>query len=420
MTAARFVVRSWEVNDGPGSRVRRALPWIWTGIVFVASVALFLTGDFETSGFASATAAAAWLLLPILFTVSGALILSRQPENRIGWILMLVAVGVLLDSAAQPFLTEVAPSSPTALDYVMIFLANTMWMVIFFPLFLLLYLFPDGRYLNRRWSWAGWLAVTLVSVLLVLGALGPKLADPNDRWVIDNPIAVFSTDVFDQWFVSVPWGLGLIALPLGGLAAMVVRFRRSSPVVRTQIKWVLYAGAVLALVYAFSVVATSIGGSSFGDLAIGVLFVLSIALIPISITAAIVRYKLFEIDRIISRTLSYTVVVALLAALYFGAVTAVTELLPIQNAVAVAASTLLVATMFNPLRKRVQRVVDYRFNRSAYQAEMVSEEFAARLRESLTIEELTQLWNQTVTEFLQPATSGLWLSQQHSSPERHT
>lgn len=393
--------------------VRRALPWVWTGIVTVTSAILFSTGGYDASGFGSAVAAAAWLLLPVLFTVSGALILSRQPQNRIGWLLLVVALGVLLDSAAQPFIQE-APTSPTMLDWVMIFLANTMWMVIFFSLFLLLYLFPDGHYLTRRWSWAGWLAVIMALTLLIVGGLGPQLGDPNDQWVIDNPIAVFSADVFSR--IQPLWVTGLLVLPLGGLAAMVVRFRRSSPVVRTQIKWVLYAAIVLALVYAFSVVASQLGGS-FGELTFGVLFVFSIALVPMSITAAIFRYKLFEIDRIISRTLSYTVVVALLGALYFGAVTAVTELLPTQNAIAVAGSTLLVAALFNPVRKRVQRVIDHRFNRSAYQAELIAEEFAARLRESLTTEELARLWNQTVTEFLQPTTAAVWLNQQHSSPE---
>jgi hypothetical protein len=388
--------------------VRRVLPWIWTAIVVVTSAILLFAGNFDHSGFGSRFAAALWALLPVLFTVCGALILSRQHQNRIGWILMVVALGVILDGVAARFV-QAAPASPTVLDYVMVFVANLTWVIIFFPLFLLLYLFPDGRFLTRKWSWAGWLAGTMIGVLLVFGALGPTISDPNGTWSLPNPIAVFSVDLFEA-FLGGPWFVGLMVLSLGGLVAMVVRFRRSSPIVRTQIKWVLYAAVVLALVYAFSLVVNEMG-DLFGGVAGGILFVLSIALIPISITAAILRYKLFEIDRIISRTLSYAVVVAFLAAIYLGGVAAVTSLLPTQNSVAVAASTLLVAAVFNPLRKRVQRVVDHRFNRSAYQAEIVSAEFAARLRESLTIEELTELWNQTVTEFLQPAASGLWLNQ---------
>lgn len=169
----------------------------------------------------------------------------------------------------------------------MIGLANTMWMVIFFPLFLLLWVFPNGHFQTRRWSWAGWLAASMFLVLLIFGSLGPEIGDPNDAWTIENPIGVFSTNPFE--YIEGPWLVGLMTLSLGGLVAMVVRFRRSAPVVRTQIEWVLYAAIVLALVYAYSLVINLLGGS-FADLAIGVLFVLSIALIPISITAAIFRY----------------------------------------------------------------------------------------------------------------------------------
>jgi hypothetical protein len=391
------------------SVVKRALPWIWTAIVVAITAALFFTGSFDRSGFGSRLAAALWASLPVLMTVCGALILSRRHQNRIGWILMVAGLGVVLDGVAQPYVT-VAPTSPTALDYVMLFVANFSWVIIFFPLFLLLHLFPDGRYVSRRWSWAGWLAGTMIVVLLVFGSLQPTISDPNGTWSLPNPLGVFSTNVFDT-VLSGPWFVGLMVLALGGLVAMMVRFRRSTPVVRTQIKWVLYAATLLALMYAFTLVTNEMGKDSFGGFAVGVLFVLSLALIPISITAAILRYKLFEIDRIISRTLSYAVVVGVLAAVYFGGVAAVTSLLPTQNAVAVAGATLLVAAMFNPLRKRVQHMVDHRFNRSAYQAEVVAADFATHLRESLTIEELADLWNHTVTEFLQPATSSLWVNQ---------
>lgn len=389
--------------------MRKRLPWVWTGLVAVVSVVLFMTGSYDAAGFGTAAAAASWLLLPILFTASGSIVLSRQPGNRIGWILMVVALGVLLDSAAQPYV-QVAPVSPTMVDYVMIGLANTMWMVIFFSLFLLLYLFPDGRWLTRRWSWAGWLAAVMAMTLLIIGALGPEIRDPNDQWVIDNPMAVFSTDVFSR--IEGLWFVGLLVLPLGGLTAMVLRFRRSPPVVRTQIKWVLYSAIVLSLVYAFSVVAVELGGA-WSDLTIGVLFSFAIALIPISITAAIVRYKLFEIDRLISRTLSYTVVVALLGALYFGTVTAVTSFLPTQNAIAVAGSTLLVAALFNPVRRRVQSALDRRFNRSAYEAQLISADFAVKLQESLTAEELTAVWAETVDRALHPSSAGVWISPRH-------
>ena len=381
----------------------------------MASVVAYVTGGHDQSGYGSPLGAALWQLLPVLFTACGALILSRQSRNRVGWILMVIALGFVVDTVARP-LVPVAPTSLTVMEYIMVVLANLSWVIIFFPLFLLLYLFPDGRFLTRKWSWAGWLAATMIAVLLVFGLLGPTISDPNSTWSLPNPIGVLSVDVFEA-YLGVPWFVGLMVLSLGGLVAMVVRFRRSTPVVRTQIKWVLYAAAVLAVVYAFTLTTTQVGDSFFGGfgLVVGLLFVLSIALMPVAITAAILRYKLFEIDRLISRTLAYTLVVAVLAAVYFGGVAAVTSLVPTQNAVAVAGATLLVAAMFNPLRKRVQHAVDHRFNRSAYQAEIVAGEFAAQLRESLTLEELTELWNQTVTKFLQPTASSLWVNERSST-----
>ena len=386
----------------------KRLPWIWTGIVIVTSVALLALGAYDVEGFGSVVAAAGWLALPILYTGLGALLLVRRPGNRIAWLLLVVGLGVILDSAAQPFIRE-APASPTTLDYLMILLANTMWMVIFFPLFLLLHLFPHGRFLTPKWSWAGWLSVAMFVTLVVVGGLGPEIGEPNGNWVIDNPMAVFSTNIFDE-YLAVPWFLGLLALSLGGLVAMVVRFRRSSSVIRTQIKWVVYAGVVLALTYAVNVLVVTLGASWGEGLVAGFGFVFSIALIPIAITAAILRYKLFEIDRIISRTLTYAVVVIVLAGVYTGAVAAITSLLPTQNSLAVAGSTLLVAALFNSLRKRVQTSIDRRFNRSGYHAQQISDEFAAHVRSGLTTEELSDRWVRTVNEALQPTSAGIWLN----------
>ncbi|MEA1902288.1 MAG: hypothetical protein U9N56_02050 [Actinomycetota bacterium] len=394
------------------------LPWIWAGLVTVASVVLFLVASSGIEGFEyGAAETASWMVLPILYTWLGALIVARQPGNRIAWILFSVAVGVLLDGAAQPFILT-APNPPTAIDYLALFLANSMWVVIFFPLFMLLYLFPTGRFLSRRWAWAGWLAVGMVVTFLVIGIFAETWGTPNDDWVIDNPIGFVPND----WGAfGVVWNLGLIALPVGGFAAMTVRFRRSNVVERTQIKWVLYAALVFALSYVGSVILNAVGGS-FGDLLIGSLFALSLALLPLSIAAAITRYRLFEIDRIISRTLAYAVVVALLGALYFGMITLITSLLPTQNALAVAGSTLAVAALFNPVRKRIQHAVDRRFNRSGYQAEVVSEEFASTMRGSLTAEELVDEWNRTVTDTFHPEAIGIWLNQNYqetrSQPRR--
>lgn len=383
------------------------MTWLWAGFVLVASLVLIVVFGVNTQGFASVVSAAAWLLLPVVYTGLGAVIASKDPGNRIAWILFLVGFAVLLDGAAQPFIQE-QPVSPEFLDYLALFVANSMWLVIFFPLFLLLYLFPTGRFLTRRWSWAGWLAAAMVTVFIVLGTFIESWGPPNDDWMLDNPIGFIPSSFWDGLF-GLTWSLGLIILPLGGFSAMAMRFRRSDVVKRTQIKWVLYSALVLALVYVASVLAVELGGS-FGDLLIGNLFVFALFLLPLSITIAITRYRLFAIDRIISRTLAYTLVIALLGAVYFGMVTLVTSLLPAQNSLAVAGATLAIAALFNPVRRRIQHAVDRRFNRSGYQAEVISERFAAQLRESMTVEQVAQLWERTANETFNPSTASIWLN----------
>lgn len=382
--------------------------WIWLGLVTAASALSFLLGDYQTLGFANAVSAATWLLLPVLYTGLGALIATRSPGNRIAWILLLVGLGVLIDGSVQPLVVE-APVPPGFVDYLALFLSGFMWVVIFFPLFLMLYLFPTGRFLTRRWTWAGWLAAAMVIAFLVVGIFGETWHSPNEDWTLANPIGFIPDSLWDGPFNAI-WFLGLGALPVGGFAAMAVRFRRSAIVERTQIKWVLYTSLVLVLAYVATVLSTELMDMDFGDLVIGNLFALSLALLPLSITAAIARYRLFDIDRLISRTVSYTLVVALLAVLFLGIITVATTLMPTQNALAVAGSTLAVTAVFNPFRRRVQRRVDRRFNRSAYQAEVISEQFASRLRQSLTTEELTRVWISTVVDSLQPAASGVWLA----------
>ena len=226
----------------------------------------------------------------------------------------------------------------------------------------------------------------------------------EEPWRIPNPIGFLPFDTVK--YMSWAWQTALIVLAVGGVVALIVRYRRSDVVVRTQIKWVLYAAVVVAVSFPFA----------FGNnpTVSALLMLIVIGLIPVAITVAVTRYKLFEIDRIISRTISYAIVVGLLVAAFLGLITLITTLLQPQSSLAVAGSTLAVAALFNPLRKRVQHAVDRRFNRSSYQAARVSEQFAARLDQPHTVEELAELWKQTVNETLQPQASGLWLNPTHT------
>jgi hypothetical protein len=221
-----------------------------------------------------------------------------------------------------------------------------------------------------------------------------------------SPLAVPALDSVAAFFISDQGFLVLIGLLFSSLLLLVRRWRRSSGIERVQYRWLLL-GAVV-----FAVTLLSVSNLSAMESGVAMIVImLSGWAIPACIYIAVARYRLFEIDRIISRTLSHTLVIAVLGALYFGMVTLITSFLPSQNALAVAGSTLAVAALFNPLRKRTQRAVDRRFNRSGYQAEAISEQFATRLREPLTIEELGETWKQTVDHALEPVTSGIWLRQ---------
>jgi DMSO reductase anchor subunit len=139
------------------------------------------------------------------------------------------------------------------------------------------------------------------------------------------------------------------------------------------------------------------------------LFVVLMLAVHVSVTIAITRYQLYEIDRIISRTLSYTLLIALLAVVFVGIVAVVGAFLPSDDPLAIAASTLAIAAVFNPLRRRVQQAVDRRFNRSGYLAEVVSAQFAAKLQEPLSTQQITALWSQTVEDAMRPQAAGIWL-----------
>ena len=392
--------------------VKSLVPWIWTGVVTVATVVLFL--DEVLNQGTSIGTGLAGVPLTVLFTFLGALIAVRQPGNRIAWLLLVIGFGLLLIGVLTRF-TGAEPEFPSFLDLFAIVLDNWVGLnLIFYPLVLIPFIFPTGRFFTRRQVWVGWVGAIMVptSLLVALFAekIGPPFQSGDQPWRIANPIGFLPTVALD--FVLSVWGMGLLVLAIGGVWSLIIRYGQSSLVVKAQIRWMLFASLFLAVGFAF-IIATDTDSTISG-----VFVALAFASIPVSITIAITRYKLFEIDRIISRTLGYAIVVGLLAAAFFGLITLITNLLPAQNSLAVAGSTLAVAALFNPLRKRVQQGIDKRFNRSRYQATLVSERFAAELSRPHTVSEIVELWNQTVKDSLQPEASGLWLSPTYSKTSR--
>lgn len=386
---------------------RSAAAWTWTALVGVGSAVLFAVG-LATGSIAtdlnSVITAIGWMVLPALFTALGSLIATRRPGNRISWLLFAVAIAVLVD-AVLTALYQDQPVSPAFWDYVAIEIWNLLWLGILFPLILLLFLFPTGRFHTRRWIWAGWVQAAMVAFVVFVGVLTEEIGPPTEEWVVTNPIGFLPATLNEGPF-GVLWVLGLVALVIGGLTALVVRYRRSAQLVRTQIKWVLYAAAVFVAAFAFTAFANLFLNV---DYLLGAMLAFSLALFPISITVAITRYRLFEIDRIVNRTLVYALVVAVLAGIYAAAVVLLRGLLPDGSDLAVAASTLAVAALFDPVRKQVQGFVDRRFYRSRYNAERTIEEFSARAGIEVDLDRLTAEWLSTVHQAVKPETATVWI-----------
>jgi hypothetical protein len=253
---------------------------------------------------------------------------------------------------------------------------------------------------------AGLEGAMLVAFLILVGLSETMelLVDEAVVWSVPNPIGFLDTNFWDNQFGPV-WGILLLVLTVACVAAMVQRFRKAGAVEREQMKWLMLAVGFYGVVY--GTLAVINGEQPLGW--VDVLFALSLASIPVAIAIAVLRYRLYDIDRLLSRTVSYTVVVGLLAALFFGTISVLTSLLPAPSDVTIAASTLAVFALFNPLRKRVQNAVDRRFNRSRYDSRIVMEHFADTLRDQVDADQVVDGWVGAVSETMQPVSVGVWL-----------
>lgn len=395
----------WGVA-GIGILVIGSLIWLGFGRTFESSTVDLLAGI----GYVVALAS---------FVLGGALILSRQPRNVIGWLLLVPGLTAPIAELGNTWLASLDPP-PVDTDvwlWLVVWFTGWSWVLLIFPIFHLLLTLPSGSLLSNRWRWVVWLEGVMVATMMGLAAFGARLefsVDEEVLWSLPNPvgIAALGGEVFADGgpFGSV-WDAGLLVLTVAGVTAFILRFRRGSPDEREQLKWPLYAIALFGLVYGCAVMLQSGPVKGLADL----LFGMSIAGIPISVAVAVLRYRLYEIDRIISRTVSYAVVIGLLVAVFFGVVTALSNLLPGDSQLVVAGSTLAVAALFNPMRKRVQGWVDRRFNRTRYDTQRVADRFANALRDEVDPDRIMSGWLGVVAETMQPRLVGVWLGDPASS-----
>jgi hypothetical protein len=334
------------------------------------------------------------------YLVVGCLILARRPGNVIGWIFTAVGLLTMAAGLAEAYAryANAHPGSlpgPLVANWVLDWIWNpTILLALVFPLLL----FPTGRSLSPRWRPVTWLAVGLTAAYAVLGALSPTLQLLNGRTVA-NPIGVTSINLDAGPLGAVLSGL-LLFVFVASISSLIVRFRCSQGVERQQLKWFTYAGALVLL--------APLSNSLLGNIS----YVLVIAL-PIAVGIAILRYRLYDIDRLINRTLVYGLLTALLAGVYAATVLILGQLFggiaTQPPSWAVAGATLAVAALFQPARRRIQAVVDRRFNRRRYDAARTVEAFAARLRDQVDLDVLGAELLAVVDQTIQPTRASLWL-----------
>ena len=352
--------------------------------------------------------AAGFFLAYVAFPLVGAIIVTRRHFNAIGWLFLLLGVAFAVDDAAGSYADYAVFAHPGSLPGGPWagWLAGLLDPFVFASIMLVLLLFPDGRFPSRRWRPAAWLVLTFAVLSVLWNGLKPDKIF-SDTLPIENPAGIAwlgqHLAFLDQLiFVLFLAGIGL------SVAAAAVRFRRSRAIERDRMKWLAFAVLLLVVALVVAMVAGLAGATQLGDFAIGC----GIAGVPIAVGIGVLRYRLYEIDRVISRTLSFAVVTACLGAAYVALVLLGQSLFSSVaggGGLAVAVSTLVVAALFLPVRARVQRIVDRRFNRRRYDAERTLEAFGARLRDQVELEALTAELAAVVGETMQPAHAGIWL-----------
>jgi hypothetical protein len=332
--------------------------------------------------------------------VAGFVLASRRPENRIGWLFLAAGLGLGLVAIANPYALHalVVHHGTFPAGRAFGWLSNWIWLIPVSGLAFLFLLFPTGRLRSRRWRPAAWVVGGALALATVVA-----LVDATRSWA--HPFAL-SGQTGPGGLTGMLDGIGLILLSaalLVSVGALVVRFAKSAGEERLQLKWCTWAALVLAIVFVVS--------NWVNSAAVNVLPNLAFLGLWTAIAIAVLKYRLYDIDRIIFRTLAYTIVTGLLVGVYAGLVLLATRVLSFHSTAAVAAATLAAAALFSPLRRRVQQVVDRRFNRARYNADQTVAAFAARLQDAVDLDAVQDDLAGAVHQALEPAHVSVWISQ---------
>jgi hypothetical protein len=387
------------------ARAASWLAWSVWGFTLALLVVALLSPKTEENGLVIllplATGAIAW-------STVGAVVASRRPENAVGWILWAMGLlsGVALFAGQYAtYALLVHPGSLPGGELVGL-LSSWIWVPIIGLLIFLLLLFPNGQLPTRRWRPVAWIGGAVIAMGAINEALVPGTIDGLEP--LRNPLGIEGAKRILALLSTISQALAA-ALLLVAAASLFVRLRRARGEERQQVKWLAYAATVLATSFFLSSVSGAIGASWVGF----VLSMVGFLGIPMAAGIAVLKYRLYEIDLLINRTLVYGALTAMLALVYFGTVVAMQYTLRAltgqESQLAVVASTLAIAAIFNPLRRRIQDFVDRRFYRRKYDARKTLEAFSAKLRDETDLGALTNDVVGVVRETMQPAHVSVWL-----------
>jgi hypothetical protein len=359
------------------------------------------------------------LLLAILATM-GALIVARRPANLTGWSFVAAGLGLAFSAFATEYAIYALLTDPGALPGGAWLAWIPLWLTIpaiYSAFAALVLLFPTGRLLSPRWRPVAWLVVGWIAGVTV----GNFTSPPDSYLGVEAPVRLGgAAGQIMTTIGNLAWPLGNLAIPAAA-ASLVVRFRRSRGEERQQLKWLAYAAAILGVgVLGIGLLALLnqlgwVRPQSTRPVAVvlGGVAILGVTALPVTAGIAILKYRLYEIDRIINRTLVYGLLTALLAAVYAGLVLSIGQLSggigTEPPSWAVAGATLAVAALFQPARRRIQQVVDRRFNRRRHDAARTIEAFSARLREHVDLDTLSAELLTVVDQTMQPTRVSMWL-----------
>ena len=382
--------------------------------VVLGALALALTVLYVPLAWPARDFADGWQVLLgfLAFAVPGVVVARRQPGNPIGWILTGLGVYAGFDTDAGRYAVfdyhfhhGGLPFGPAAA-----LVASGLWTGEFLVLPLVILLFPDGR-LPRRWRMVLWAYLADAALLAALVLAVNARAMAVQPVAVDGAGQLIKQPSFSGVLMAVVVAVA-VALPvfwLSFVARQVLSWRRATGERRQQLKWLMSGAAVTVVGLAGTFGFGFSTSPNWVSLQI-VSFFASFAL-PVAISVAILKYRLYEIDRIISRTLAYAIVTGVLIGVYAGVVLLATRVLPFHTPVAVAGATLLAAALFSPLRRRVQRAVDRRFNRARYNADKTVAAFAARLQDAVDLDSVQDDLTDVVHQALEPAHVSVWISQ---------